>query len=607
MCGITGAVSLVRAHIDASMVQRMTDRILHRGPDGGGIWQSIEGTVCLGHRRLSIIDTSNAAAQPMVLDEGNYIIVFNGEVYNFREIRQGLEKAGYKFVSTSDTEVVLRAYEEYGESCVDRFNGMWALSIFDAKKRKVFLSRDRIGIKPLYFFKTPGLFLFASEIKAIIASGLYSPDVDLAGLNEYFTFQNIISNRTLFKDIAMVPPATNVTISLDDGRILWNSYWDMRYEPDDSLTEEDVEGSLIAAFENSMRRHLISDVEIGATISGGMDSSAIIAIASQQIRGINTFTGYFDTSKIDAEDRSVSEKDDARIIAQRFSTKHHERLIGPQDVVTTLPSIIWHLEDPKVGMCYTFFLMSQLVSNYVTVNLSGTGGDELFAGYPWRYSLIDGLFEPEKFDQAYFGWWNRLTTAQEKKDLFANSIYSQIDPQDPFIQYRKVIGPADGFSPVNRALYFDLKTFLHGFLMVEDKMGMAFSIESRFPFLDMELIELLRKMPDGMKYKNGVAKYALKRAFSKLLPEETLYKRKQGFTPPDRSWYKNDIQGYIHSTLCEKRSIINEFITKEYISSVLSRHESGGDLRLMIWSLLFFEGWCRTFLTGTQFNGIKVF
>ena len=596
MCGITLAYSITPRMDLEEKIRRMTNILYHRGPDAYGYYTDENNNIAFGHRRLSVIDLSQMGHQPMFYDDENLVIVLNGEIYNFLELKKALSAKGYNFKSKSDTEVVLASYSEWGENCVDHFNGMWSFAILDKRRKKIFCSRDRTGIKPFYYYEKNGLFLMASEIKAILASGV-TAELDFNGLNEYFSFQNIISSSTLFNNIKMLPPGNSLVVDTVTGKINLNEYWDMRYNPDYNCTEEDFTEELKEIFLNSMQRHMISDVEIGATISGGMDSSAIASIASKHFGKIHTFTGYFNTSDIDIEDRSYSELDDARIIAKKFNTIHHERLIVPQDLIDTLPSIVWHLEDPKVGMCYTFYTMSQIVSQKVKVNLSGTGGDELFAGYPWRYNLIFDKNEDE-FDVIYYDWWCRLIKDDEKKSFFCKNSLDKMDINVSRDAYRAILNKTKGYSSINKALYFDLKTFLHGFLMVEDKMGMAYSIESRFPFLDKELLDFMGKLPDNLKFKDGLGKYLLKNAFRDLLPEDIIYKRKQGFTPPDRTWYKRELKEYIESLLLSKKTIIFEYIERKAIEDIIQKHNNGTDKRLEIWSLLFFEGWCRTFLRG---------
>jgi asparagine synthase (glutamine-hydrolysing) len=595
MCGITLAFNLSGEFDLNSKIHLMTDKLYHRGPDDFGYYVDTRYNTALGHRRLSILDLSKRGHQPMFYDNKNLAIVFNGEIYNFMEIRKELVTKGYCFNSETDTEVILASYSEWGEACVTRFNGMWAFALLDKHKNKIFCSRDRVGIKPLYYAKNGNKFYLASEIKAILAAD-YKAELDLEGLNEYFSFQNIISCNTLFSGIRMLPAGNNLVLNVQTGIFKIYEYWDMKYKPDIAAKEDELIEELQGIFYRAMKRHMISDVEIGATISGGMDSSAIASIASNHFGRIHTFTGFFDTTEIDFDDRSYSEIDDARIISNKFNTIHHERLIVPQDLIDTLPSIVWHLEDPKVGMCYTFFTISQLVSTKVKVNLSGTGGDELFAGYPWRYNLIADKETGDEFGNVYYDWWCRLIKDSGKTGFFRENITKRIDAETPRRSYNNILKKAGDYSSINKALYFDLKTFLHGFLMVEDKMGMAYSIETRFPFLDNELLEFLMKVPDHLKFKNGTGKYLLKRAFESLLPEDIIHKRKQGFTPPDKTWYNRELREYIDVMLLSKKTMSHAYINKKAIENIIYEHRKGKDNRLIIWSLLFFEGWCRTFL-----------
>lgn len=602
MCGISVVYSSRGAA--AERLAPMNGIQRHRGPDAAGAWVAPDGTVGLGHRRLSILDLSAQANQPMTGPAGA-VIVFNGEIYNFRELRAELVATGRTFATDGDTEVILAAYAAWGERCVERFIGMWAFALYDAGRRRLFLSRDRMGMKPLYLATTPDGLLAASEVKAILAAG-HTAAVDCDGLNEYFTFQNVISHRTLFAGVEMLPPGTNLFVDLATGRQRRETYWRLHFAPV-AAGEEELSREFLAVFRRAMKRHLVSDVPVGATLSGGMDSSAIVALATEQIRGMHTFTGYFDTAAIDADDRCVSEQADARRIADRFGTTHHERPIAPQEVIDTLPAIVWHLEDPKVGMCYTFHAISQLVSSWVTVNLSGTGGDELFAGYPWRYALIEGLTEPRAFESAYYDWWSRLIKDADKPRFFTEKVRRGTTPGHSRAAFQALVAGTEGFEPLNRALHFDTATFLHGFLLVEDKLGMQFGIETRFPFLDHELVEFGARIPTASKLRNGVAKHLVKQAFAPLLPAETLRKRKQGFTPPDKTWFRRELRDYIAQTLLGRRSCLGDYIEPAYIRDLLDRHQRGADERLTIWSLLFFEGWCRVFLKGERMPGPTMF
>lgn len=597
MCGITGLITS-NSGLEKRL-QRMTDVISHRGPDDDGFWLDKSGTVGLGHRRLSIIDLSERGHQPMTNEDGSVWIVFNGEVYNFGDIKPDLEKKGHIFRSQTDSEVLLHAYEEYGEDFVKKLNGMWAFIIYDTKRKRLFASRDRMGVKPLYYYHSGNNLALGSEIKAILASDLVKARVDLEGLNEYFTFQNILSDRTLFADIKMLPAGHNLSYDLATKRLKIEEYWRLQYEPK-NLSEGEFVEMIHETFKRSMDRHLISDVPVGATISGGMDSSAIVATTVKHFRNLDTFTGGFDTKNLAEGDRCHDERPEARLIAKTFGTNHHERLITARDAMDHLPSIVYHFEDPKVAMCYTFYLIAELVSSEVKVVLSGSGGDEAFAGYPWRYQLIEGKTNATEFDTALYGWWSRLVQDDNKSRFFTKKTLSQVDLKTPFNEYKKIIDAAGDISPVNKALYFENKTFLHGMLMVEDKMDMAFSVEGRVPFLDNEMVDIARQIPDELKYRGGNGKYLLRQAFKKILPNEITEKRKQGFTPPDQTWYRHELRDEIAQLLLGPKALSGDYIDSKYVRSVLDAHNAGADNRLIMWSLMFFEWWCRIYLDGQK-------
>ena len=608
MCGISLIVDYSQK-LDQrtlhSKIKRMVSRQYHRGPDQSGIWLDENKGIAIGHNRLSIIDTSSNGKQPMCCPDNRFIISYNGEIYNYIQLRKELEQAGCTFKTKTDTEVVLFGYKVWGAKVFSKLNGMWGLSIFDRKNMRVIIARDRVGIKPVYFTHSTSNFIVASEIKAILSTALISPAVCPDGLNEYFTFQNIYSHRTLFKDIYMLQPGEILELDITRCTFTINQYWDLEFKTDAKFNEADFCNELKETFIKASERITVGDVAIVASLSGGMDSSSIVATISPIISNINTFTGYFDQRHIEANDRSVNEHSDARIVSQLFNTTHHERVINSNNVIDTLPAIVWHLEDPKVGMCYTFYLLSQLISQYVTVNISGTGGDEIFGGYPWRYQLVSNDLTPEEFSDVYYGYWNRLVPDADKHNFFRSNIIENMDSALPRKHFNTILTNRSDASLLNQAIYFEFKTFLHGMLMVEDKMGMAFSTETRFPFLDNEMINLAARIPDKYKYSNNEAKILLKRSFEGILPKDILYKRKQGFTPPDMSWYRNDLHSYITNLLLGHRSLIGEYINTEYINSVLVKHLSAKeDNRLLIWSLMFFEGWLRTFIAGEGKNEI---
>ncbi|CAN5543693.1 asparagine synthase (glutamine-hydrolyzing) [soil metagenome] len=594
MCGVAGFFST--KHVASDRIDRMTQAIYHRGPDAKGIWKSSDSHVGLGHRRLAILDLSERGIQPLYSQDRKHVFVYNGEIYNFPEIRKELETLGHEFDSTADTEVVFKALLQWGEAAVQKFNGMWAFIWVDLEKRRLFASRDYAGIKPLYYSWDGETLLIGSEVKALLASGLLKAAVDPEGLNEYFTFQNIISNRTLFKGVRMLRQGHNLTVDLSKATLQETKFWDFDFTPDSSMTESRAIEAFRHEFSEAVGRHMISDVPVGATISGGMDSSSIVYEATKRLPKLHTFTGWFDNSTSLAGDRSFSEREDARLVSDAFKTVHHERLISWQDQMMALPDLVWHLEDPKVAMCYTFYTISHLVSQQVTVNLSGTGGDEIFAGYPWRYSLIERSKSHEEFNKTLFDYWSRVVKQDDKSKFFTAGARAQMSADTPWVEFQAITERAKHLSPVNRSMYFEAKTFLHGMLMVEDKMGMAFSIETRFPFLDKNLIHLAQSIPDDLKYRDGVGKWIFRRAFEGVLPSQITNKKKQGFTPPDLTYYRRELREWIESMLLGRRTMCHEWIEPAAIRAIIDRHDKGEDMRMQIWSLLFFEQWCRTFL-----------
>lgn len=585
-----------------SAINKMLASQVHRGPDMQDNFIDKENNLALGHNRLSIIDLSKNSIQPMASQDERYYISYNGEIYNFLDLKRELIKLGYQFKSTSDTEVILYGYAEWGKKLFNKLNGMWAICILDRKLKSVTVSRDRFGIKPVYYYHGSNKFILASEVKAILSTNLVAREVSYNGLNEYFSFQNIISEHTLFNNIFMLKPGHNLELDLRTGKINISEYWDIDFDNYASINEGQFCDELYNTLSCSVKKQMISDVPVGATISGGMDSSTIIAVASEQIPHIKTFTGYFDHSNIDANERSTNEHMDARLISEKFRTEHYERLIRAYDVKDTLGKIVWHLEDPKVGMCYTFYLINQLLSNHVTVNLSGTGGDELLGGYPWRYKLISDIRPHNKFINIYYNYWSRLVADHEKKDFFAFDFFDYTDIAHPRNEFEKIVNIRRSDTSLNKALYYEVKTFLHGMLMVEDKMGMAHSVETRFPFLDNDLVALTCKIPEPYKYENHEAKLLLKKAFGKYLPEQIINKKKQGFTPPDMTWYRRDLKSFIEGLLLNPKSDIGKYINPKYIQKTLSSHYSGQDNRLMIWSLIFFAVWLEVFINNDNVN-----
>jgi asparagine synthase (glutamine-hydrolysing) len=592
MCGIAGIFDLKGRPVADAEIKAMTESIRHRGPDDEGHF--VERGLALGSRRLSIIDLSPAGHQPMANEDGSLLLSYNGELYNFLELVPLLEASGHTFHSRTDSEVVLHAYEEWGPACLDRFNGMFAFAIWDRRSRRLFLARDRFGIKPLYYALQNGRLVFASEIKALLRAGIRRA-VSPEALVEYFTFQNVLSDLTLFDGVRMLPAGHTLTAT-EDGLSV-ERYWDLTPEPDESVGESEWAARVRGAFEEVVTRQLISDVPVGSYLSGGMDSGSIVSVASRHVPRLMTFTGGFDLSSVEGLELVFDERADAEAVASAFRTEHYEMVMHAGDMAWVLPELVWHLEDLRVGMSYPNYYIAGLAAKFVKVSLAGTGGDELFAGYPWRYDLVADLHDPSEFERVHYGYWARLLPDEEKASFFAPEVWAHAQDHSTFELYRDTLAPVAGLDPVSKALYFEAKTFLHGLLVVEDKVSMAHSLEVRVPFLDNELVALAQRIPPRLKHANGGGKKLLREAMQGLLPPGIADKKKQGFSPPDQSWYRGPTMEYIRETLLDSRSLNRGYFQPEYVRRVLNEHLEGRvNHRLMIWSLLCFEWWNRLFM-----------
>jgi len=609
-------------------LKRMTDALVHRGPDGEG--QYVDGSVGLGHRRLAIIDLSPAGRQPMVTADERYVLSYNGEVYNFQELRAELQALGHRFNSRTDSEVVLHALAQWGTDALLRFNGMFALALWDRRTRKLLLARDRFGIKPLYYAAAGTTFLFASEVKGIIAHGQYRPDIDLAGLYEYFTFQNFFTPRTLFAGVKLLDPGSCLEIDLDRSRVgPVTRYWDYEFRDREPQTDDEayVE-ELDRLFQQAVLRQLVSDVDVGSYLSGGMDSGSITAIASKQISNLKSFTCGFDLRSASGLELSFDEREAAEYMSYLFGTEHYEMVLKAGDLERVLPRLAWHLEEPRVGQCYPNFYVAQLAGKFVKVALSGAGGDELFGGYPWRYYRAVVNEDFEQYVDKYFSYWQRLLPNGAAPRVFAPvwDAVRDVDPREIFSgvfdhHAAELRRPEDY---VNHSLYMEAKTFLQGLLVVEDKLSMAHSLETRVPFLDNDLVDFAMRIPVRLKLGNltevvrmnenepalKTAKYfqrtndgklILRKMMMRHIPQEVVEREKQGFSAPDASWFKGDSIDYVRRTLFDQPAMIYDYLDRSAVQKLVLDHLEGREnRRLLIWSLLNVEQWCRTFMRGAS-------
>ena len=620
MCGIAGLVHTDAAIVSPVTLQRMTDAIAHRGPDGQGHW--IEGNVGMGHRRLAIIDLSPAAHQPMVNADHRYVLSYNGEVYNFRELRAELEAEGFWFRSQSDTEVVLNALAAWGVAALQRFNGMFALALWDRRERRLLLARDRYGIKPLYYSQQGHRFAFGSEQKAMLAIPGFERRLDKPGLMEYFTFQNFFTDRTLLEGVKMLPAGHHAVLDLNEPtpRLKLTRYWDFHFqEPTGRVDAREYREELDRLFSQAVNRQLIADVELGSYLSGGMDSGAITAVAARSYRYLKTFTCGFDLSSASGIELSFDERVKAEAMSARFKTEHYEMVLKAGDMERVLPKLAWHLEEPRVGQSYPNYYAAKLASKFVKVVMSGAGGDELFGGYPWSYYRAATANSFEQYIDQYYGFWQRLVDNRHLRTLFA-PIWDDVKDvstrdifRDVFANHQNELERPEDY--INHSLYFEAKTFLHGLLVVEDKLSMAHSLETRVPFLDNDLVDFAMRCPVGLKLNNlrdvirinenepgdKRGKYFLKTADGKqilrdmmrhFVPQDIADGVKQGFSAPDASWFKGESIDYVRKQLMSDTPRIYRFLDRETTHTLVNEHLNGEqNRRLFIWSLLNVEHW----------------
>jgi asparagine synthase (glutamine-hydrolysing) len=627
MCGLTGVFDCSGQPVDAAVLRRMTMALAHRGPDGDGFF--VDGGIGLGHRRLSIIDLSEAAAQPLPNEDGTVQLIYNGEIFNFRELRSELEDRGHRFRSKTDSEVIVHGYEEWGDDCVTKLNGMFAFALWDSRQRRLLLARDRYGIKPLYYRHRDRTLVFASEIKAILVHPACAAGVEPAALLEYFTFQNQFGDRTLFRDVRMLPAGHVMSVS-EGGDISCRRYWDFNFiEPAAGGDPAEHEEELHRRFVIAVKRQLVSDVPVGAYLSGGMDSGGITAVASREIPHLSSFTAGFDLSSASGLELHFDERSRAEALSSQFKTEHYEVVLKAGDMERVMPQLVWHLEDLRVGQCYPNYYVARLASKFVRVVLSGTGGDELYGGYPWRYYRAVGSVDERDYVDRYFAFWQRLVPTAVLPHLFQADIWAQIKDINPIDLMRDVVAGAQGplerpQDYVNRSLYFECKTFLHGLLMVEDKLSMAHGLETRVPFLDNDVVDFAMQLPVSAKLrdlhlterldenavgqKNDVyfsrtndGKLVLRRMLQRLLPASYVQGAKQGFSAPDASWFRGESIDYVRRLVLDPDARIYQFLRPDTVSSLVNQHLNGEkNYRLLIWSLISFEWWCRIFLNGQR-------
>jgi len=631
MCGINGIALSPESGktIDRSVIERMRDVIQHRGPDDYGLF--IDGNIGLGHRRLSIVDVA-AGHQPMTNEDGALQITYNGEIYNHADFRTELEAKGHVYRTHCDTETILHLYEEHGIDCVDYLRGMFAFGIWDRKQKQLFIARDRLGVKPLYYTLTDdGSLFFGSEIKTILVTNAIKPELNYAALPDYLANHSTSGEDTLFVGIKRLLPGH--TLLWKDGKISIKRYWDISFAGQEENTRSDSEciSQWYELFRESVRLRLMADVPLGMFLSGGIDSSAIAAVMSGMVsEPIKTFSVAF-------KEREANELEYARIVAEAFKTNHHEVVVSPEDFFGMLPQLVWHEDEPLAHpSSVALYFVSKLAAQHVKVVLTGEGSDELLAGYA-RYrktilnlalgaryhqltpGLIKSLVQKQlrfvpgarlrqkmlrtflavspDIESIYFDNFAVFSRAMQP-GLLTGEARERVGTIDPYARLRELLDKTDAKSFLDRLLYADIKTYLHELLMKQDQMSMATSIESRVPFLDHKLVEFTAKLPERLKLRGGTTKYVLRQAMKDVLPDAILNRPKMGFPVPIGTWfrgaYHSVVDEYVLSDRAQSRGIFNA----DYVRDIVRRHQVGEDHSERLWSLVNFEIWQRRFFDG---------
>ena len=623
MCGITGYLSFNGKPASRQVTEAMGAAIAHRGPDDCGAY--VDGPLGLSHRRLSIIDLSEAGHQPMLSADGRYVLIYNGEIYNYLELKRELETGyGCVFRSKSDTEVLLAALIAWGEDAVPKLNGIFAFVFWDKTEKKLFLVRDRFGAKPLYWRESASGLQFGSEVKAILAHPDAVPAVDMEGLLEYMTFQNFLGERTLFAGIKLLPPGAILRADPSGIRDM-RTYWDFDFrEPEKPLSEREYDSRCNELFEQAVKRQLMSDVPVSSYLSGGMDSGSITAVAARENPDLKSFTVGFGLDTIAGYERAFDERAAAEFMSTQFRTEHYQMVLKAGDMERCMKDLVWHLEEPRVGQSYPNFYAANLASKFGKVVLAGSGGDELFGGYPWRYyrAVVNDDFE--QYLDKYYMFWQRLVPNAVLKEMFA-PVRGQVDHvwtrdifRDVFKHHSDRLTTPEDY--INHSLYFEAKTFLHSLLVVEDKLSMAHGLESRVPFLDNDLVDFAMDLPVAMKLgnlgeivrlnendpgpktrqffqKTRDGKMILRRVMAQHVPPEITQAVKQGFSAPDESWFRRESAEFVRDTLYAKNARLFDIIDRDRTLSLVDDHLEGkSNRRLLIWSLLYLEHWLNCFM-----------
>jgi asparagine synthase (glutamine-hydrolysing) len=627
MCGIAGLVFADPYHpVDRDLLARMTGVMRHRGPDADGF--HIGAGVGLGHRRLSIIDLAGGD-QPIYNETGSVAVVFNGEIYGFDALARELEAQGHVFSTRSDTETIVHAYEEWGLDFVTRLRGMFAFALWDQPKRRLVLARDRAGKKPLYYSVDGERLLFSSEIKGLLQDSSLKRRLRPEALSDYFTFGNIPSPATIFQDVQQVPAAH--LLIWERGRVRLQEYWDVVFTAGGPTRADAALEELSAVLDEAVRVRMVADVPLGAFLSGGVDSSAIVAsMARQSSRPVVTTSVGF-------VEQTHSELEHARAVARATQSEHHELLVRP-NAVDDLPRLVWHLDQPFAdSSALPTYYVSRAARERVTVALSGDGGDEIFAGYQRRYGvhglenrlrrLIPGpvrraVLAPlarvyprsdliprplrfklvlsnlgQSFERAYYNDMS-LFLEDERRSLLSPELLEQVRHHDAFAGFARHFERVRDADPLSRVLYVDFKTWLHNDILAKvDRMSMACSLEVRSPLLDHRLIEFAARLPAVLKYRGRVSKYLLKRHVAERLPDLSIHRPKQGFELPLAAWLRGPLREVARDLLFSRRAAERGYVRPDEVRRIWETHQRGGRNRAAhLWALMVLELWHRAYM-----------
>jgi asparagine synthase (glutamine-hydrolysing) len=634
MCGISGIAVSSRSgrRLEIGVLERMRDVIRHRGPDDEGLY--VDERVGLGHRRLSIVDVA-AGHQPMTNEDSSLYIIFNGEIYNHADYREELEAKGHRYRTHCDTETILHLYEEHGNDCVNYLRGMFAFAIWDKRTQVLFIARDRLGVKPLYYVHADdGSLYFASEIKALLEARAIKPEINYAALPDYLANHGTSRAETLFAGVKRLLPGH--TLTWKDGELKTRQYWDVSFAEEGAESgrrDQDLIAEWTDLFRTSVRLRLMADVPLGMFLSGGIDSSAIAAVMSQMVdQPIKTFSVAF-------ADREANELVYARMVAERFKTDHHEIVVTPQEFFAALPQMVWHEDEPLAHpSSVPLYFVSRLAAEHVKVVLTGEGSDELLGGYeryyktlynlalgPNYHRLVPGpvrsairsqiqtlpldsrarhklsrtfLYLSPDIENLYFDNFAVFTRTMQS-ELLSESARERAGTIDPYREMRRYFDTTNARSLLNRMLYVDTKTYLHELLMKQDQMSMAASIESRVPFLDHKLVEFTVRLPERLKLRHGwTTKYVLRRAMKDLLPEPILSRKKMGFPVPIGKWFRGEYRPLIDEYVLGERAAARGIFNREFVTSLVARHQAGENHAERLWALVNVEMWLRRFFDG---------